>query len=810
VLFQRDTVTEDHCRANREETIKTPAITRPSYFVFTGEEGRVRRPRDVLTAVIGSLLVLWAVLAVDSLPEWAESLTQLVAASPEWVRVLLGIGYLLSLIYAVVVMGGLLLGGPSRRRALRDLVVVVVGVSALVVILSLLVNDAWPYVLPEIGLEDPEPRFPVTRVAMVTAILVVAAPYVTRPLRRFGWLAIVTTAISSVSLGYASPIHALGSFGLGLLVSGLLLVAVGTPRGYPSPESVAHGLALLGSPNRHIRPAADQSWGLVRFEAEDEHGRTLDIKVHGRDSFDSQLAAKIWRTLTYREIGRTVSYSRLQAVEHEALVAVMAARAGVPVPDLVAVGNASAEIALVAFVDEGSRLDDLAAENIDDELLARVWQQVGKMHASNITHGGLKTEAIGVVGDEVRMLDFGLGSLAPGLDDRAGDIVELLFSLSLLVGPERAARSAFEGMGSAALVEALPYLQVPAVSTGSRRRADKPKEIVKALDRAILELTGGEKPKPVKLRRVTVRSLVMGALILLVISALLPLFTEVDYAEIWNVLQSASWALIVLALIVGHTQYFPQATATMFAVPAALPFWPLITLQTASQFISLAIPSAAGRVAMNSAFLHRFGVSVTVAVAQGAIDGFSGFLVQTAILLVIWLTGDFDLGFDIDASDVPWLLILGVLALLVIGTVVAVLRIEKLRSRVVPVVTQAWGALKVVLQTPSRAIGLLGSNFVYWNVLGVTLWVLLEAVGVPIGYGSALFVAAGTSLFAGFMPVPGGVGVAEAAMIALLAAFGVDQSAAIGVTAVYRVITFYLPALEGFFGTRWLERNDYI
>ena len=47
-------------------------------------------------------------------------------------------------------------------------------------------------------------------------------------------------------------------------------------------------------------------------------------------------------------------------------------------------------------------------------------------------------------------------------------------------------------------------------------------------------------------------------------------------------------------------------------------------------------------------------------------------------------------------------------------------------------------------------------------------------------------------------------------MVALLAVFGVDQSTAFAVTAVYRVITFYLPALEGFFGTRWLENNDYI
>jgi uncharacterized protein (TIRG00374 family) len=102
------------------------------------------------------------------------------------------------------------------------------------------------------------------------------------------------------------------------------------------------------------------------------------------------------------------------------------------------------------------------------------------------------------------------------------------------------------------------------------------------------------------------------------------------------------------------------------------------------------------------------------------------------------------------------------------------------------------------------------SSFIYWNVLGLTLWLLLEAVGAPVSYTSALFVAAGTSLFAGFMPIPGGVGVAEATMTALLATFGVDSSAAFAATAAYRAITFYLPALEGFFGMRWLERNEYI
>lgn len=60
------------------------------------------------------------------------------------------------------------------------------------------------------------------------------------------------------------------------------------------------------------------------------------------------------------------------------------------------------------------------------------------------------------------------------------------------------------------------------------------------------------------------------------------------------------------------------------------------------------------------------------------------------------------------------------------------------------------------------------------------------------------------------MPIPGGIGVAEATMAALLFTLGVDESTAFAVTVVYRVITFYLPALEGIFGSRWLERHGSI
>ena len=546
------------------------------------------------------------------------------------------------------------------------------------------------------------------RVAIVTAVLLVVSPYLARPLRRFGWFAIITTAVASVGLSYGTPSQTLGSFGVGLLAAGLLLWIEGSPRGYPDPETVSAAMGKLGAPVRSLEIAPYQTWGVIRFLGSDERGDRIDIKAHGRDAYDSQLAAKVWHTLWYRESSRAVSYTRLQAVEHEALMTMMAERAGLPVPQLATVGSATDEIALISFRSTGVALTELSPDEISDDLLIEAWANVRLLHEESMSHGSLDTSAIEVRDGAAIITDFGLGFLAAEEDDQASDVVELLFTLSVLVGEDRAVETALQGLGRERLVAVLPYVQVPAVSPTSRRLVEKPKDTIAALSAKLAEATGAEMPEPVKLRRVTVRSLVMGALVLLVAAALIPLFTSVDYAQIWDVLQAANWPLLVGALVFGHTQFFPLATATMFAVSVKLAFWPVLVLQTASQFISLAIPSAAGRVAMNTAFLHKFGLSVTTAVVQGSIDGFTGFLVQAAILIVLLVFGDVDLGLHIDASDVPWLLILGIVALIAIGVVVAILRIKKLRERVVPVITEAWHALAVVLRQPSRAFGSVG------------------------------------------------------------------------------------------------------
>jgi uncharacterized protein (TIRG00374 family) len=63
---------------------------------------------------------------------------------------------------------------------------------------------------------------------------------------------------------------------------------------------------------------------------------------------------------------------------------------------------------------------------------------------------------------------------------------------------------------------------------------------------------------------------------------------------------------------------------------------------------------------------------------------------------------------------------------------------------------------------------------------------------------------------AGFMPVPGGMGVAEAAYTAGLVALGVPNAAAMSTAIAFRMVTYYLPPIWGAIAIRWLRQHSYL
>jgi glycosyltransferase 2 family protein len=84
------------------------------------------------------------------------------------------------------------------------------------------------------------------------------------------------------------------------------------------------------------------------------------------------------------------------------------------------------------------------------------------------------------------------------------------------------------------------------------------------------------------------------------------------------------------------------------------------------------------------------------------------------------------------------------------------------------------------------------------------------AYGVDLNLGQLIFVNTAASVLSSLVPVPGGIGAAEASLSAGLIAVGVDESTAFAIAITQRLCTFYLPPIWGYGSLRWLSRKGFI
>jgi uncharacterized protein (TIRG00374 family) len=773
------------------------------YFAGSPGQPRVRRASDAVAIGVGLLLLLWTGLGVGRILAFEQVLLDLTGSFPSWSTNLYQIFYLLGFLMVVSLFVAVILQGRQRLDLLRDLVLAVVVSITAAILLALWLSEAFPSLPAELSGEDPEAAFPIVRVALITASIMVAAPQLSRPVRRLGWALVALVAISGFGLGFGFPSDALGGVGLGMVVGGSILLIFGSPRGYPDMASIVTALSDLGLQVSDLALVPDQSWGVRTLTGSLDDGTSVKVLAYGRDASDSQMMAKGWRSVWYREGGDAISFSRLQLVEHQALAMLMARRGGVHTPEPLAVGVGGDDMALLATSVVGGPLTGPTPEE-----LATMWQEVSRLHDSGIAHGSLTLEAVTMKDSHAVLSNFAQASFNASETQQSVDIVSLLYETAAAVGADAAVAAAHAAVPEQRLVAALAYLQVPALTRIQRKLVDKPKALVGELRRGLADATGAEIPPPAKLRRVRPKDLVMPALSLIAAYALIGLLADIDFAAVWDVVKDATWAWIVIGFFIGQIAFLFESTGMLFATGYPLPMKPLIVLQVAVKLIGLAIPSAAGRITMNTLFLRKYGVPPTLAVSQGVIDGLSGFVVEAMILLIAFIAVDIDIDFDTD--DIAWELILAIVVFLIVAAVIAVLRIKRLRDLVVPVLKEAWGSVSDVLTDPKRTLGLLGSNLASRIILAVTLWFILQAIGTPLPLVVCLVVTVATNLLAGLVPIPGGIGVAEAVLTSFLMIAGLGADEAFAAAVVFRLATFYIPAGEGFFGTRWLETGGYI
>ncbi|CAK7281153.1 lysylphosphatidylglycerol synthase domain-containing protein [Streptomyces misionensis] len=524
------------------------------------------------------------------------------------------------------------------------------------------------------------------------------------------WIVLLLDAFSMLVTGYTTAFSIVLTVLIGWSVAYGTLYAVGSPNIRPTGQTLLAGLRHVG-----FRPVGAVREESVESENGDrgrryfvtlEDGPPLDVTVVDREQQAQGFFYRAWRNLTLRGFATRSSLQSLrQALEQEALLAYAAIAAGANAPKLIATSELGPDAVMLVYEHTGGRtLDSLADEEITDELLRSAWRQVRALQSRRIAHRRLAGEAILVDrSGEVILTELRGGEIAAGELLLRMDVAQLLTTLGLRVGAERAVASAVGVLGPDAVADCLPMLQPIALTRSTRatlrrlgrERAEREREAVleasrqaklarlqeaadangttleeagkpdkkavraeqraerRAIDEAIEEAREEDlltqirhqvlriRPQaPVQPARLErVRPRTLISFIAGAIGAYF-LLTQLTHIQFGTLFAQAQWGWVVAAVLFSALSYVAAAMALLGFVPERVPFPRTVAAQVAGSFVKIVAPAAVGGVALNTRFLQRAGVRPGLAVASVGASQLFGLGCHILMLLSFgYLTG---------------------------------------------------------------------------------------------------------------------------------------------------------------------------
>ncbi|MFV0133765.1 lysylphosphatidylglycerol synthase domain-containing protein [Streptomyces sp. HMX87] len=693
------------------------------------------------------------------------------------------------------------------------------------------------------------------------------------------WIVLLLDAFSMLVTGYTTPFSIILTVLIGWTVAYGTLYAVGSPNVRPTGRTLMGGLRTVGfrpvSASREEAPSDTAEIGDRgrRYFVTLENGPPLDVTVVDREQQAQGFFYRAWRNLTLRGFATRSSIQSLrQALEQEALLAYAAIAAGANAPKLIATSELGPDAVMLVYEHTGGRsLDSLADEEITDDLLRDTWQQVRALQSRRIAHRRLVGDAILVDrSGTVSITDLRTGEIAAGDLLLRMDISQLLVTLGLRVGAERAVASAVSVLGPDAVADCLPMLQPIALSRSTRatlrklgrERAQRQREAVLEASRqakqARLEAAGEEagpvadKPdkkavraearaekraidealdgareedlltqirhevlrirpqaliEPARLERIRPRTLI--SFIAGAIGAYF-LLTQLTHIEFGPLIANAEWGWVAAAALFSAASYFAAALALLGFVPERVPFLRTVAAQVAGSFVKIVAPAAIGGVALNTRFLQRAGVRPGLAVASVGASQLFGLGAHIIMLLAFgYLTGiEKTPSLSPSRTVIAGLLTVAVLVLVV--TSVPFLRkfvVTRVRSLFAGVVPRMLD----VLQRPQKLITGIGGMLLLTACFVMCLDASVRAFGdetTSISLASVAVVFLAGNALGSAAPTPGGVGAVEATLTVGLIAVGLPSEVAAPAVLLYRLLTLWLPVLPGWLAFNHLTRKE--
>jgi uncharacterized protein (TIRG00374 family) len=656
--------------------------------------------------------------------------------------------------------------------------------------------------------------YPVTQFAVTIAVAATALPYLSRPLHRLVASLVALASIAAVVNGSALPVNTVSSLAIGWGVAAGLHLMAGSPLGLPSPAEITEWITGLGVPVEGIARTPRQVWGVEKLAARDSAGRAIELSVYGRDASDARILAKLWRFCFYRDSGPTLILDRLQQVEHEAYLTFMAGRTGVLVPEVLAVGRfgPSNDAALVTRLPDGPVLSEADDAALSDEKLEELLQTVLQLRKAGLAHGALGAETIIISTDGIGLKDFRCASAAAPHTRLDGDIAAALAAVAVRAGAERTAAAAARVLDADTARGALVHLQRSALDPVTVAALHQHKNLLRELRAAVAGAAGIEVPKLAETKRVSWVSLVFGIGTLIGIWAIIGVLADVRSSL--EVIKGASWGWVALAFVLAELPVVAEAWALNNAVPGELPYGRCLALETSNTFTAL-VGGDAAVFAVRVRFFQRQGYDAEAAVSSGAIATSASWTAKCLLFLIsiFFAAGNFHAPSSSGGRQTAlWIVLAVVLAAgVAIALVTLVPRLRRLASRRVrPHLASIWANVKTIAAEPHKIVYILTGSVLAQILVAMALGASLHAVGQQASIATILVVITMAALIGGAVPVPGGLGVVEAGLIAGLTSAGIPQDQAVAAVFIQRLFTAYLPPIWGWATLSWMRHREYL
>ncbi|GAA0926648.1 lysylphosphatidylglycerol synthase domain-containing protein [Streptomyces thermoalcalitolerans] len=445
---------------------------------------RVHRPPDLMRLLVGALAIV-VLLAIAAFAHGTTSgleqdINKGTGQAPD---LLIKIAGLASSIAILLVPVAFAIERLIKRDGLRiaDGVLAAVLAHGVTLATDLWVAESAPSSIQEAltqpspgdlhSLTDPVHGYLAPVIAYMTAVGMSRRPR----WRAVLWIVLLLDAFSMLVTGYTTPFSIILTVLIGWTIAYGTLYAVGSPNVRPTGRTLVAGLRTVGfhpvSAARVDVADADNGDRGRRYFVTLKDGPPLDVTVVDREQQAQGFFYRLWRNLTLRGFTTRSSLQSLrQALEQEALLAYAAIAAGANAPKLIATSELGPDAVMLVYEHiDGRTLDSLADEEITDALLRHTWQQVRALQSRRIAHGRLAGDAILVDrSGRVFLTDLRGGEIAAGDLLLRMDIAQLLTTLGLRVGAERAVASAVGVLGPDAVADCLPMLQPIALTRSTR------------------------------------------------------------------------------------------------------------------------------------------------------------------------------------------------------------------------------------------------------------------------------------------------------------------------------------------------------